>query len=465
MVPAVSDGQPPAGPPDPEMEEAKARADYEARWGYMFFSPPNPNPPKRELPDYSGQGGQPVTAKAVALWFPRFVLFPAYFTVDQFVRRPLAAGVTKAEEEEIPSRVIDAFTFGDEQQYTVFPVFSFDFGLRANVGVVGNFGGVPVDHTTLNASFLFGGIDFVTGNLGVTWTPPGKKWSGAVSLGATRRADGLFFGLNDEISEDNEARFNWVGYDVGINYTVQPWRRGAISLDSGYRYIRFGDDVSGTTIPDLVEEGRISALPPGYPDGYSAWYLDPRITYDSRPPRPQSQTGVRATVGANLGIDPVRGPTDESWIVYGGSVRGFWDVSGNAHVLSLAPIVIFSDPLRRGGEVPFTELPSISGNGPMPGFIGRYLTGDSAFALNFQFTWPIWLRLDGEIQFAVGNVFPGHLDGFAFQDLRMSFVGGISAHGAERTYFELLFGGGTETFAQGPSIASVRILVGVSRDY
>ena len=166
---------------------------------------------------------------------------------------------------------------------------------------------------------------------------------------------------------------------------------------------------------------------------------------------------------AGAALDPVLGDTSTSWIVYGAGVRGFLDVSGYNHTFSLGAITIFSDGLR--GEVPFTELPAISGNGPMPGFVGRVLAGDSAAALNLQFTWPIWLRLDGKVHFAVGNVFDGHLSNFAFEDLRMAFGGGIQAHGAEKTYFEFMVGGGTGTFAQGPKVTSVRILFGVSRDY
>lgn len=448
---------------DADEEWARERADYEARNGYMFYTLPEPDPPKRDLPNYSGQDRDPVTFEEGFLWIPRFILMPVYFVTEEVLRQGLGGGITKAEEKEISAKVVDAFKFGDKQQFTIFPIFSFDFGLRANIGVVSSFGDIPVKHTTLTASALFGGIDFVSGNIGVTWSPPGKKWSGALSVGASRRADGLFFGLGSEASKDNEARYNFVGYDVGVNYTVQPFRRGSISLDTGYRYRVFGDDVSGTTIPDLVIEGNISELPPAYPEGYSAWYLDPRITYDSRKPRPAPGSGVRLATGFNFGLDPVLGDTSTSWIVYGAGVRGFLDVSGYNHTFSLGAITIFSDGLR--GEVPFTELPAISGNGPMPGFVGRVLAGDSAAALNLQFTWPIWLRLDGKVHFAVGNVFDGHLSNFAFEDLRMSFGGGIQAHGAEKTYFEFMVGGGTETFAQGPKVTSVRILFGVSRDY
>ena len=37
------------------------------------------------------------------------------------------------------------------------------------------------------------------------------------------------------------------------------------------------------------------------------------------------------------------------------------------------------------------------------------LTGESAAVMNFQFTWPIWILLDGKLHFAVGNVFEGRV--------------------------------------------------------
>ncbi|MGB5809708.1 MAG: hypothetical protein WBG86_04205 [Polyangiales bacterium] len=444
-------------------ERAREQADREIREGYMFYTVPETAPPKRDLPNYSGRDGNPKTAGEVFLWFPRTIFFPVYLVSEFVIREALGSAVTKAEEEEVPARVADAFTFGPDDQYTMYPTFAFDLGFRPAVGVAARFGNVPVDHTAVTFGGTFAGIDFVSGRIGMTWTPPDKEWRGGINASAARFADGLFFGLGSEASADNRSRYSVVAYDVGLNYNVQPWRRGGITLDTGYRFRSFGNDVSGTTIPERVAEGNISSLPPGFPEGYSAWFLNARIAFDSRQPRPQPGSGVRIDTGFDLGLDPVRGDTSDGWIVYGGAVRGFLDVSGNNHTFSLGAIVLLSDGFR--GDVPFTELPTVSGSGPMPGFVGRFLSGESASVLNFQFTWPIWIRLDGKIHFAVGNVFDGHLSNFAFDDLRMSFGAGIQAIAAESTGFELMVGGGTETFAQGTKVTAVRFVLGASRDF
>lgn len=453
----------PANAEDSDEERARMQADWEIRNGYMFYTLPEEELPKRDLPSYSGQDGNPKNAKEVFLWFPRTIFFPLYLLSEFIIRDAIGGAVTKAEEEEVPARVRGAFTFGPNDDYTMFPTFSFDLGFRPTVGVSARFGNLPVDHTALSFGGSFGGLDFVSGSIGISWTPPRKKWSGGITASAARFADGLFFGLGSEASADNKSRYDIVAYDVGVNYSVKPWKRGGINLNTGYRFRAFGNDVSGTTIPEVLAEGGISELPPAFPEGYSAWFLNTRIAFDSRRPRPEPGSGVRLGSGFDLGIDPVRGDTSDSWIVYGAAVRGFLDVSGHNHTFSLGAIVLLSDGFR--GEVPFTELPTVSGSGPMPGFVGRFLSGDSASVLNFQFTWPIWIQLDGKIHFAVGNVFDGHLSNFAADDLRMSFGAGIQAHGAEDTGFELMVGGGTETFAQGSKVTTVRFVLGASRDF
>jgi len=460
FIPSVCSAE---APDTIEEERAVEQSNRDVQSGEMFYYVPAETPAKRELPNYSGQEGNPKTAEEVFLWFPRTIFFPVYFIAEFILRGALGAAVTKAEEKEVPERVREAFKFGPNNAYTMFPIVSFDLGFRPTVGLVGRFGGVPVEHTTLSFNGSFGGINFVSGSVAIDWQPPGRNWEGGISAGAAKFADALFFGLGSEASADNRARYDVVGYDFGVRYYVEPWRRGGISLDTGYRFRTFGNDVSGTTIPELLEEGKISALPPAFPEGYSAWFVNMRLDFDSRRPRPEPGSGVHIATGFDLGVDPIRGNTSNSWISYGAAVRGYYDVSGHNHTLSLGAIVLFSDAFR--GEVPFTEQPSVSGNGPMPGFVGRFLTGDSAAVANFQFTWPIWLSLDGKIHFAVGNVFDGHLSNFSFPALRMSFGAGVQLVNAESTSFELMIGGGTETFEAGPRVSTVRFLFGVSRDF
>jgi hypothetical protein len=449
-----------------EHAEAAARAreetDRETRAGDVMYMNAETDPPKRPLPNYSGREGNPKTFKEGFLWVPRTLFFPLYFLTEFLGRRGLGVVTAKAEEKELPARVRDAFTFGPKHDYTVYPVFRVDLPLRATIGVKGRFRNIPADNTTLRFSGNFGGVRFVSGQVGIKWTPPDKKWRLEGEAGGARFED-LFYGIGSEADQDNQARYEVAGFEVRTKYEIDPWRRGGIAFNTGYRYRAFGQGGSGTTIPQLVEEGKISGPPAAFPEGYSAWFLDTRITFDSRRPRPEPGSGVRLGAGFNIGVDPQRGDTSRAWTVYGAAVRGFLDVSGHNHTLSLGAIALFSDGLR--GGVPFRELPVVSGNGPMPGFVGRFLTGDSAAVMNFQFTWPIWILLDGKVHFAVGNVFDGHLANFALEDLRMSFGGGLVAHGDEDIYFEFMVGGGSETFEQGARVTSFRVLFGVTRDF
>ena len=449
----------------PSFAQADEVADRQAAWGYPFYADPDPLADKRrEVPNYDGRKKLPPSAGEVFLWIPRFLLLPAYFATDGVLRGGLGWAVTKAEEEEIPTKVIEAFKFGSRNQFLIAPTFSFDFGLRPNIGVMARFAEVFHKNNTISATAAFGGVPWLSGSISDTFTPKHENWSVGASLSATRRRDGLFFGVSDEIDEDNESRFNWVGYEAAAKFDVHPWRRSALGLSTGYRYKRFGDDVGdSTSIPDRIAEGRISELPPGYESGYSVWFGRTSFRFDTREPRPAPGSGLRLTAFTELGVDLGGRAGSDSWVLYGGWVQGYWDVSGNQHVLSLGIGASFSDPLK--GSVPFTELPTISGNGPLPGFVARYLIGESATAAAFQYTWPVWLFLDGKIHFAVGNVFDGHLDGFSFGDLRMSAGIGLAAVSKEDHFFELLIGFGTETFDQGPDIAAVRILFGASREF
>ena len=445
---------------------ADERADREAAWGYPFFAEDDPLQDKRrEVPNYDGRDKPPPSAADVLLWIPRFLLLPAYFATDAVLRGGLGNAITFAEEEEIPTKLIEAFKFGPNNEFLIAPTFSFDFGLRPNVGLTMRFGQVFHKNNTITANAAFGGLPWVSGSVGDTFAPSHGKWSMGVKLSATRRRDGLFFGLDQEIDEDNEAKFNWVGYEAAANFSIHPWRRTALGLSTGYRYNRFGDDIGddATSIPDLVADGRISALPPGFESGFSVWFGRGQFRFDTREKRPTPGSGLKLTGFTELGVDLGGRAGSDSWVLYGGWVQGYWDVSGHQHVISLGAGASFADPLK--GEVPFTQLPAISGTGPLPGFVARYLIGESAVAARLQYTWPVWLWLDGKLHFAVGNVFDDHLKGFAFEELRMSFGVGLAAVSKEDHFFEILIALGTDTFEQGPSIAAVRLLFGASREF
>ncbi len=101
----------------------------------------------------------------------------------------------------------------------------------------------------------------------------------------------------------------------------------------------------------------------------------------------------------------------------------------------------------------------------MRGFVDRRLIGYSSAVAELEYTWPIWVSLDGKLNYSVGNVFGKRLDGLAPEKLRQSFGFGFEAASARDHSFEFLVGFGTETFEQGSSVDTFRFVFGSSSGF
>lgn len=156
----------------------------------------------------------------------------------------------------------------------------------------------------------------------------------------------------------------------------------------------------------------------------------------------------------------------KSWVRYEAHALGALDITGTQRTLMLGANAVFVDPLQGGGSgIPFTELASLGGTGPMRGFLPGRLIGRSAAVVSLDYEWPIWSFLDGTIQTAVGNVFDAGLKDFSLDKLRLSTVFGIRSNSSRDHVFELLSGFGTETFEQGMRVTSFRLAFGANRAF
>ena len=89
----------------------------------------------------------------------------------------------------------------------------------------------------------------------------------------------------------------------------------------------------------------------------------------------------------------------------------------------------------------------------------------SAATAAIRYVWPIAPWLGGNIEAAVGNVFGAHLQGFRPDLLRFSSdIGGTSLAVSEYPV-EAIVGIGSETFAQGGQIDSVRFTLSVNHGF
>ena len=125
-----------------------------------------PQSDRRAVPDYDGRPDAPPTPGEVALWIPRIALFPVWVVAEYVLRRPLAWIVSTAEENQVPERLVDVFTFGPNDQLLLAPTFSLDLGIRPNVGLIFRADDFLFARNTLSASGAFGGLAWLTGRIG-----------------------------------------------------------------------------------------------------------------------------------------------------------------------------------------------------------------------------------------------------------------------------------------------------------
>lgn len=422
----------------------------------------NGSSPKRELPDFDGRGEPPTTAGDVLLWVPRVVFAPFYFVSEFVIRRPLAWLITTAERKQWPTAIRDFFLFGPDKKAGIVPTAFLDFGFRASVGFYAFWDDLlgKGNHLRLHASTL--GVDWLQGAI-ADKIPVGKKSFFDLRLEGIHRPDYVFHGMGPRTLQGDRMRFGIDQVQGKTVFETYWWRGSRATIEGGVRYVDFRDDAccEDPSVVSQVRAGRFPA-PPGFDSGYTAAFQRAELTVDSRDERPASQTGVRLELQAEQGSN-VRRSTD-NWIKYGASAGAFLDVKNN-RTLSLSATTLFVDPVSDGATIPFTEQIVLGGNGPMRGYLYGRLVDRSAAIATLKYRWPIWIFLDGTMQASVGNVYGAGLSDFEAKLLRFSGAVGIESIGSADHTFELLFGLGSETFDQGASLNSVRLLFGTNRGF
>ncbi len=418
--------------------------------------------PKRDMPDYDGRGAPRTTAGDVALWVPRVLLSPLYLVSEFVVRRPLGWVITTAERNQWPSAIRNFFLFGPDKKAGVVPTAFLDFGFRPSFGVYAFWDDLlgEGNHLRLHATTF--GLDWLQGAI-ADRIPIDAKSSLDLRVEGTHRPDQIFHGLGPRSLQDDRARYGIDQVMARPVFEMSWWRGSRVSTEAGFKYVAFRDDTccDDPSLSSLVQRGLV-ASPPSFDTGYSSVYERAEVTIDSREERPAPQDGVRAELHVEHGSN-VRQST-ANWIRYGGSLGGFVDLKNNRTV-SLSMTTLFVDPISEGATIPFTEQVVLGGSGPMRGYLYGRLIGRSAAIATLKYRWPIWSFLDGTMQAAVGNVFGAQLDGFAAKLLRLSSAIGIESVGSADHTFEVLAGFGTETFDQGGTVNSLRLLFGTNRGF
>jgi len=468
--------------PAPKKPDAKAEAAKKP--------PPEPtdapigSDEKRPVPDYDARGDDPTTVGDVLIWVPRILFSPLYFVSEFVVRRPLGWAISTAEEKDIPQRVVDLFTFGPEGNIGIVPTGLIDFGLRPSVGIYFFYNDFLAKENKLRARVAFGGTDWLYLNL-ADRVEVMKHHELGVRGEFGYRPDYIFHGLGPESSKDR-ARYKSTRREAGFNYHGDLWRSSSFDSFVAVRRVTFDPTVGAfdePTVADQIAAGKYPP-PPGIADGYTILTEGFSAALDTRklrnlenapegsdfvsPPGTGVKLAIRGEHAGGLTDAPqptLDAPRHYQWVRYGATLGGYVDLTGEQRVLGLTLVGDFADPLRDGGEIPFTEQITLGGARPLRGFLEGRLIDRSAAAAVLEYQWPIWVYLDGSMHYALGNVFGEHLDGFELGLLRQSFGIGFRGTGHRDHSFEVLLAFGTKTFDGGGEIESVRFVLGATSGF
>jgi hypothetical protein len=423
---------------------------------------PHVSTPKRAPPSF-GRPSPATTPGEVALWIPRVLLSPLYFVSEYVIRWPLSVAIPAAERADLPRKLYDFFTFGPSHNAGIVPVGLVEFDFNPSVGLYGFWNDAaakgndwrihaeawPDDWYAVKLSESMKLDDERTAQLHVSWV---------------HRPDRVFYGLGPDTLQSNQSRYTEGTLDAGGSVAWRWYRASSLELALGLRSAELGPGHFNGE-PSLEQEAGAGAfaIPYGFDRGYTAEYNRGAIVLDTRRPWPAPGSGVRFAADAEEGNDVRRSP-GSAWIRYQGAANGFLDLDQHGRVVGVSVMTAFADPLG-SAPVPFVELASLGGDGPMRGYFAHRLLDRSAAAASLHYVWPVGPWLGGTIQAAVGNVFGPHLDGFRTDRLRFSSSIGLSTIGVGDYPVEAIFGLGSETFEHGGQIDSFRFTLSVNHGF
>jgi hypothetical protein len=418
---------------------------------------------ERPLPDYDGREPPPSTPGDILLWVPRIILFPVYVVAEYVIRAPLGFLIAGAERAGVPAWLYDFFTFGAEHQGGVVPTAYADFDFYPSVGLYAFWDNAFFEHHDLRLRGAFGGGDWLAASFSERYHFGADRSDRvALELSVQRRPDHTFFGLGPDTRQSALVRYGFRVLEARALLDMQMTRQSSLHLQLTLRdadFFRGGFEEDAVLI-DRVNDGELP-LPPGYSDGYALAAGELSLAFDTRRPRPEPGSGLRLAVDATPASLLGQGG---GFLRYGGTAAGFWDINDRRRVLSLGLGASFIEPID-DVAIPFTELVTLGGPGPMRGLYPGRLYDSSAFVAGVAYRWPIWIWLDGALRTEVGNVFGEHLDGFRLGRLRWSGAIGVESNGPPDSAFQVLIGAGSETFESGGEIDSFRFAVGATHGF
>lgn len=385
------------------------------------------------MPDYDGRPAAPTSAGDVALWVPRVVASPLYFTSEYLLRRPLGAitkGVEGATEDD-----------GPKSHWRYSPIVAADLGFRPWFGLHVSNSHVFARNNATHAQAAFGGVHTLL--LGLSDDVEVAHGTVLSLFGViTRRDDAIFHGFGPRSSPSDRTRFGYDRVEGGFGFVSALGPGSSFHAALGVRGTRFADPAEIAT------------------RDYALTFQGASLTLDTSDGSRPAATGIRVAVDGEHDLEVERNHSAR-YVRWGGEATFSLDLTGKRRVLSLGIAARFVDSIA-GEAPPVTEQVVLGGDRHLRGFLYGRLVGQSAAMIDLAYEWPIWVFLDGVLVAELGDVFGKHLDGLAPRLFRSSYTLGIRATVTDAT-IELLGGLGTEPIADGLRVSSGRLLLAITR--
>lgn len=421
-------------------------------------------PAKRAVPDYDGREDSPPSALDTVAWIPRILLFPARIVVDYGVRRPLGFVVTKAEGSKTFRAILRRlFREVEEANPLIYPVALVDFGFNDSIGARVVFRrGMLIPNSDVTLRLGTGGLDWWRADVSTKTRYSALRVR--TNIGANNRPDYLFHGIGPYTPPEARARYGARTAGASMSWGGAIENVGELSVHGGLSDVnmkpsRFNGDL---TIDQQVAAGRIAELPAGYTTDYRLARFGGRLTLDTRYEGRRAASGARMDVGIERVTDLI-GP--ESWTRLDLMVGGALLLDASAERKLDVRVGVQSVHSQNLMDIPFPELPSLTGLEWMRGLPGGRVRGYSSAAILLDYHWPVAAWLDAHAHLGAGNVYGRALSGFSLASLRGSFGGSLTIAGLTDRQIGVALAYGTEPLGGDFDVSSYRFIVEYSGDY
>ncbi|MCA9604351.1 MAG: BamA/TamA family outer membrane protein [Myxococcales bacterium] len=436
----------------------------------------------RAVPDYDGRPAREPDEIDALLWVPRVLTAPLYLVSEYLVRRPLGWLISELERSEVVDFLLGFFTAGGNEDFVILPTAFFDFGFAPSGGLYAAWRRFIVEENRISLHAASGGEDWLLATLSDHASLP-DQMELRFRASALKRPDQQVGGIGYDGTQTPIARFGIEQIEGSVRYGLRPWPGIELDYTVGYRGVGYVDE-SWDGQPSVGQANRRDL--PAFESGYSSILVHGRLVLDTRTgcgnagrtsgwdtaqqilssdERAELPDGAceLASGGLRVALEASEhfgfgGMAASEWLRVAGEVVAATDFLGRGRVLSLRGRVHLVEPLGGARIVPFTELVSLSE--AMRGFQPGRLYGATLASLSLEYVWPVWAFLDGSLHFDVGNVFDQSFQDFDVERLRMSFGVLLAPRASGDHLFELGLSFGTDTFARGASIVSVRFVIG-----